>query len=434
MSLIGFLRHPKIKVKDVFIVIFLSSVFIDIANGFMLTRLNFNVPISQIFKSSLLLFFIYYYTVRKGRLDYILATLFLFFIFFIPNLTIYLNDSLNQSNFVQDMIYGVKILYLPIMYMGLRALFENNEICSESRIYWLFNVIFFVVFISIAFSLFGLGNTQYGEQKEGVAFGYKGYFLSGNELSYLYLVAYSFALNRVTIYGKKAIYFILYLIISFVTAIFLATKTAMLAFIFISIFQTILTFLFYKKNSSAIIVKRLKSIKFTLVFLSIPVTSILSFLLYDRFLVYYSRLEFLYHQQGATITSFLLSGRDHRYLDLISMFVDKMNLIDWLFGIGRISYINYTYGAQNQFSAEMDLLDSLISNGIVGSLLIYCYWIYLLFITCKYMISRNSDIAVPTFFSVFLLFSISFIAGHVFASSMVCIYISLPIAYLLHKG
>ena len=434
MSLIGFLRHPKIKVKDVFIVIFLSSVFIDIVNGFMLTRLNFNVPISQIFKSSLLLFFIYYYTVRKGRLDYILATLVLFVIFFIPNLTIYLNNSLNQSNFVQDMIYGVKILYLPIMYMGLRVLFENNDICSESRIHWLFNLIFFVVFISIVFSLFGLGNTQYGEQKEGVAFGYKGYFLSGNELSYLYLVAYSFALNRVTIYGKKAIYFVLYLIISFVTAIFLATKTAMLAFIFISIFQTILTFLFYKKSSSVIIVKRLKSIKFTLCFLSIPVATTLSFLLYDRFLVYYSRLEFLYYQQGATITSFLLSGRDHRYLDLISMFVDKMNLIDWLFGIGRVSYINYTYGAQNQFSAEMDLLDSLMSNGIIGSLLIYCYWIYLLFITCKYMTARNSDIAVPTFFSVFLLFSISFIAGHVFASSMVCIYISLPIAYLLHKG
>ncbi|MCG9732380.1 hypothetical protein L1D44_21655, partial [Shewanella sp. Isolate13] len=239
-------------------------------------------------------------------MSYIVTTLILLVVFFVPNVTIYLNNTLNQANFIQDMIYGVKVLYLPIMYMGLRVFFENNDICSESSIYWLFNCIFFVIFISIVFSFFGLGNTQYGEHEEGVAFGYKGYFLSGNELSYLYLVAYSFALSKVTIYGRRAVYFILYLIVSFVTAIFLATKTAMLAFIFISVFQTMLTFWFYRGTSDIPVLKKLKKIKYTLYFLSVPVVVTLSFVLYERFLIYYSRLEFLYHQQGATLTSFLL--------------------------------------------------------------------------------------------------------------------------------
>lgn len=428
------LKLYKMNVQSLFIIIFLSSVFVDILNGFMLTRLDFSFPISQVFKSLLLIFFISYYTFKKGRLSYIITTLILFVVFFIPNLTIYFNSILNQANFIQDLTYGVKILYLPIMYMGLRNLFENNKICSESSIYWLFNVIFFIIVFSIFLSVFGLGNTQYGEHTDGVAFGYKGYFLSGNELSYLYLVAYSFSLNRVLVYGAKASHLILYLMISFVTAIFLATKTAMLAFIFISIFQTMLTFWFYKNSNDVRILEKLKHIKYTLSFLSLPVISGLSYMLYERFNIYYSRLEFLYHQQGATITSFLLSGRDHRYSELTTMFIEKMSVLDWLFGIGRLSYINYTYGARNQFSAEMDLIDSVITNGIIGSLIIYGYWVYFLVKTFKYLRDRHTDMAVPTFFSIFLLFSISFIAGHVFASSMVCIYISLPIAYLLKKG
>lgn len=434
MNLVGLLNYSKIKAKDVFICILLSSILIDILNGFFATKLNLNIPISQFFKLSLLLFFISYYSFIKCNLKYILITLVFIIVLFIPNLTIHVNNMLNQSYFTEDFIYSVKIIYFPIMYMGFKTLFYNKSMCDEKSILWLLNFIFIVIFLSMLFSIIGFGNTQYGEHEDGVAFGYKGYFISGNELSYLFLVAYSFSLHRIILYGKKASFFIFYLIVSFVTAVFLATKTAMLAFILISIFQTSMTFWYYNKSFDFSIRQRLRKIKYIVVFLSIPAIGILSFFLYKRLLIYVSRLDFLFHQQGGTITSFLLSGRNHRYLDLLEMFVHKMNIIDWLFGIGRISYVNYTFGPENQYSAEMDLIDSLISNGLIGSLIIYSVWIYFLLVTFKSIKNRVSNIAIPTFLSLSLLFLISFIAGHVFASPMVLTYIALVLAYLTRKG
>ncbi|WP_318481515.1 O-antigen ligase family protein [Photobacterium leiognathi] len=414
--------------KSSFILGFLLfSLLIDILNGFLVAKFSLQTPISQVYKLLILAFFLYSYTIKEYKESYFIITLLFFLVFTISTITINFNSILFNTNIFSDLIYSLKTLSLIIVYFGAVNIVKHYQI-SEENILMIYKIIFYVIFVSLILSIFGYGETQYGENSDGQAFGYKGYFFAGNELTSLFSLSYVFTLYSVISYQPRYYKTVTCTIIAIVCAMLLATKTAMLSYVIITL---LLPVLLVKKLKINKMYNSLNNIK--LFYISfIPLFSIALMLLYDRILIIIERLSFLFTQQGESFTGFLLSGRASRYESLYNIY-NQMNVVDALFGIGRESYVNFTYGIHLRFSAEMDLFDSLFAHGIIGTLMMYSFWCYLLLRAFKLYRTTHDTIIVPQMLITTLLFFNSFIAGHIFAASMVMIFYGFSTAKSLNK-
>jgi hypothetical protein len=423
----------RIKFNNCLIFIFMMSIFVDIINGWLISQAGLYIPLSQTFKGLLFLFFVF--CLFYPRCDLIKVAMFIMFsiVFLSPLLTVRLSGINSESNFSGDIAYLLKVLIFPLAYFGLSNISNTKLFPSQGGMIKLNNVIYYVIFTSLLLSLFGYGETQYGTNSDGVEYGFKGYFLSGNELSSLYVLSYASCLFSSIYYRSRFLGFSLKVLSGLVVAILLATKTALLSFVIVTLSIPICARVYYRKNPDLNVRKLTRSYLRNMIFLTVCLAGFAVSVLSERIYLTIERFEYFYQRHGDSWLGFLLSGREERYSLLSKLYFDNMTLLDKMFGIGREHYVNFFFGSENRFSAEMDLIDSVISHGLFGTILLYSFWIMSVYKIYKSFSSRDYELAVPTLIIVSLLFINSFIAGHVMASSMVCIYLALMLSGMNDK-
>ncbi|TBT28801.1 hypothetical protein D5E80_10490 [Vibrio parahaemolyticus] len=71
------------------------------------------------------------------------------------------------------------------------------------------------------------------------------------------------------------------------------------------------------------------------------------------------------------------------------------------------------------------------AHGVIGTILIYSFWIYIVFRTFMLYKKNSSSIVIVQLIVSLLLFANSFIAGHIMAASMVMVFYGFSTAFIL---
>jgi hypothetical protein len=403
-------------------------IFVDQINGYFVNELGITFPLSHVIKSVYLIGFLA--LIINDRLIYsrVLFLLSYMFILIVPLLTVNFTAGPIYSDMLVDLAFYAKLLMLPIVYFGSTIILkkrEDTDLLSSNLIVCLFMILSGAIFAS----LFGFGRSNYGISSDGITYGFRGYFIAGNEISALYILLYSLFLFYGYYVQKSFVLLLFIYVLGGATAILMVTKTVLIGYVLISVMIPILLTFYYRGNwviHPSKYMKKLYLMVGLLIFLSSTLGSIF---FWDRIVANIDRMA---HNlaKAENVLSFILSGRDARFGPVLELYYYRYDFLKLLFGTGwnHFQYINQNDGTA--LTAEMDLIDLLLSHGILGVMFIYSFWVYLLFKLTRLLYLRRSVFSVPLFAATALLFTNSFFSGHILYSAMLTFYLGFFIAVL----
>ncbi len=398
-------------------------IFMDQFNGFIQQVLHYNFSIAQIYKSSLLFFFLIYIIAYSLR-----DTILVFSFFFILSLTlmnITRTSTLTFPTLFSELSQFGRLLIFPFTYTFFKIYLTQQPYSVEKInqvFYTIFLFLFYIIGIAILLSLFNLGLPTYK-----VGAGYKGYFYSPNQLSGLYLLVFSIiAYHSIKNWSYKRS--LIHLLTGALIAFLLGTKTVIIGYFLIII--TILFFIHQYYHRFVSFTKLLK--KYHLLFISIAVVIILVISQF-YFLIEPLVNKWIYSfQHHPSVFSFITSGRILRLEHYWHLFYEQADISTQLLGYGHTYYNQINLAAINWGGIEMDPLDIVGKYGLIGGSFIYSFWLYLLLFTfMSFYVMKNKYIP-PVFLAFLLLFLNSLIAGHIINSSMVGLYLGFALAFVNH--
>jgi hypothetical protein len=412
--------YLKILEKNNFIFLFLFFLpfFADQIQGFFTLSLNLNFKLSLLIKFFLVVYFSLFLikNKRKNAIIVLFVTLLLL-------LMSVVNGSLRDiTSFIEDLSYIIKLLFMPLSYFFFYQFFIKYDVSIEKSLNY-FEYCFYFLFFAISISIFGYGYSQYGVNEDGVSIGYSGYFYAGNELACLYLILSSSMIFKKMHLNSNNIIMTFNFILVFICGFLIGTKVAILAsFLIAAIFP--LFFIVRKSFRQQFNILKLYS-----VFLSLGLSILIaiSYNFWNVIIAYYDRWIFKFNQSGDFI-SFIFNGRDERLERAEYIFLNDYNIFEQVFGAGTVYYQEQMSTLYNRLPIEIDFLDVLLSNGIVGLFLVYSFWFYFLFRTFYMSFYKQHAFSSLVFFQISVLISISFIAGHVVYSSLTGYYLSITLA------
>jgi len=351
-------------------------------------------------------------------------------IIFLPVLSNILFYKGRTNTFYDDIAFMSKVLTFPVSYLFF--------ICLSKKFIWMnrylqkhANILFFIIFFALLLSLLGFGNSNYGqvggEEGDGMSYGYKGYFIAGNEISALFVILYSYFCYYLYKRVKNIFLLIGGLILGMIVAVLIVSKTVLAAYLIISILTP---FAIKFRESSSLFAFTKYDRKFLAIFLIVPlvITTILFSFFRERVEANINRMSYNLEKAGE-LSSFLLSGRDKRINDSKRIYFDEYNWQEKLVGTGW-KYPQNTIKEQwlGVGTSELDYLDLLISNGILGVLTIYSFWIFVFIKTIKsYFNKKSHQLVAPAVIGFSIIFCLNFISGHIMYSALLGLYL----AYLL---
>jgi len=321
-------------------------------------------------------------TIRKQKLEFLVAILILFGIFLIGQFFLFRN--FNQINFLENFNTLFKYLFPLILYLLAIDILslptkEQNKIFKYFRYVLSFNallILYGVFFGSIVLQTYG---SKY-------RYGFDGLIFAQNEASYIFILAV-FTVYYRRFYLKIKEWFFWIIIIS---SLAVATKAVYLTFILLLLYH-----IFTRVPLKKVLTYGLTGIlTFYLVFNTIVNKIFVNS--YDVFMYGYRREGLLFA---------LTSGRNE--------FIEE-KLEPLIFNIWTTP--NFLFGGQDvtEFYMEMGFLDLFLFFGLLGSI-IYCYIFFKLF--QKIDFDLNFKI-----FLFFVIVSIIATAGHFFTSGIVGIH------------
>lgn len=308
-----------------------------------------------------------------------------------------INDSIFA--YLTNLISSFKLLLFILIFYTLYYLVKRSIINAKT----LFNIALFTfcaLIINQLLGLIGYGKATYsfGENRIGTT----GFFFESNAYSYIFLIlsiiVYLQIGKRIK-YKWRIAYFGLCLLIAITIAMKLAIAGTLLM---------VIVFL-WKKNKKLIILFVVLLLGLFFVFQNIIVES--------KQMLYY-----IEHFSENNINESMLSGRDSRLETNIVLYFHKFTFFEQLFGIGRNRVLN-----DNLFhgTSEMDYIDILKSNGIIGFIIVYAsfLWICISHIY-MYMKSKINEFRIVLFFNLIILIA-SCLSGHLFTSGSSPIYLAI---------
>lgn len=365
---------------------FYVLLLVDCINGYFLEKGVF-LPISQFFK--IVLFFLMAFEmllVNKGKLILWGISFYTAFIVFFFSFSVNFLYSLTFTHLF-------KFLLLVCSYFYFRGtVFDKPQLMYRKLIKILkFNS--YVLIVNILLVLVGLGNSSY----DG-GIGSKGYFYAPNELSGLLLIFCPCALFYIgRKYSLSSVKYYITLGIFLLTVLLLGTKSSIMSFVISSFFVSRLLM----KNRKAY----LRLYMFSLVIAVIAI--LFGYRLLDS-LGFWERWSFFYEKGGLLLL--LLSGREGYWLE------EKNDLLEG--GIG-----NVIMGLGEARTVEMDIFDTFLNYGILGMVIIYSFFFYLLYKVYQNRY-QNSWAKVVLFIDVMLIMASS-LSGHIVFSGMAGPFIAL---------
>jgi O-antigen ligase len=281
---------------------------------------------------------------------------------------------------------------------GSKVLEKTNRIININLVVILFNV--------IVLGLLGIGFSSYVNFSEELS--NKGFFYSGNELSALMLVLFSYVIFKS--YHNQWKYKLLLIILLLITAFLSGSKTAMLGTISLCIFIPKIA-----------VRKRKKTIVKKIMYLFAVIIIVASAYIYITSSEIWNRWYYFYDKGG--ISLFLFSGRFTNVANEIPEYLNAA-LPFQIIGLG---------GGGREGTVEIDFFDVLFNFGVLGVFIIYGFYFTILENARRLRKNKNYPYAKLSFVTLIIVLCVSFFAGHVIFSGMVGIFIGILCALTFYK-
>ena len=419
------MKKSTLRSTFLFLLIFIP-VMSDQITGYMQQELEMNLSVSQIVKGIYTAIFIFYLLIYRPE-NFIIISL--FFITFILNIATSLIHSYNWSAWLlNDVIFFSKIMTFPLTYFVFKNL--NNRYPAFFKNYFVFIYLglFIIILIAIVISPLGYGNNNYQQIEGELAYGYKGYFIAGNELSALYILIYTFWCFHFYYKSTNLVKTFIAILLGLVLAGLIVTKTALISFIVITLLTPIMLGHFLNKAEKSLLplVTYIGKLIKILAFLCVLSLTVLIVIFRDRIDSNIERMSENF-EKAESFNSFMLSGRDDRFQQSIVTYTEHYTWSQKLFGGGWEYPQSYI---QSHFldigTSEVDYLDILVSYGAFGVLIIYGFWFFILFYLIRQYYKKNISVyIVPSLLSFSLIFFNSFLSGHIIYSALTGFYLAI---------
>lgn len=404
------IKNNLSKIISIFILI---QPVLDLITGICLHVFSLNLTIGIIIRMLFLLFIMYATTFiykKKLSLIYYLIVAFYSIIYLI-------NIGTNSHLFGQ--VQGLlRVFYFPLLLVSFYDLRDEIKISTAT----LFTTLtLYLIFIFIPMTL-NLGFKSYEITKSGTL----GYYNSANEISGIISILTPIVFMIFNSKGKsilKVIYILLYLVV----ILTIGTKTPLL-----SLLITIgMTFIY-------IMIKSYKDKKYKRILSSfiIIVIGIISLIILIPKTNFYKNikvhLDFLKVEDvtdimdnGNLIDHFIFSQRVTFLTDRKSIY-DNATFQEKLFGIG------YYYNGKKDKQVEMDYFDIYLNHGIIGFIIFFSVYLYVLVQTTKIKRKLNFNLYMLNVSMLLILF-LSLFTGHIITAPAVSLIVVVIIMMLQNR-
>lgn len=404
------IKNNLSKIISIFILI---QPVLDLITGICLHVFSLNLTIGIIIRMLFLLFIMYVTTFiykKKLSLIYYLIVTFYSIIYLI-------NIGTNSHLFGQAQGL-LRVFYFPLLLVSFYDLKDEIKISTAT----LFTTLtLYLIFIFIPMTL-NLGFKSYEITKSGTL----GYYNSANEISGIISILTPIVFMMFNSKGKsilKVIYILLYLVV----ILTIGTKTPLL-----SLLITIgMTFIY-------IMIKSYKDKKYKRILSSfiIIVIGIISLIILIPKTNFYKNikvhLDFLKVEDvtdimdnGNLIDHFIFSQRVTFLTDRKSIY-DNATFQEKLFGIG------YYYNGKKDKQVEMDYFDIYLNHGIIGFIIFFSIYLYILVQTTKIKRKLNFNLYMLNVSMLLILF-LSLFTGHIITAPAVSLIVVVIIMMLQNR-
>lgn len=319
-------------------------------------------------------------SINKNKLHLLAGIFVLVIIFLIGQFS--LHQNFDVIHFKENIILLFRYIFILLSFALAFDLIQNKAIPSviekSYRFLWWVNII--LVLAGLIFNLYWAAS-----YKGNWRFGYNGLFYAQNDTSFMYIFALTYFYYRVFYLKKNDILFWLILVAS----LMVGTKALYLYVILLFGFH-----IFRKVKFKHILIFGISSV----------------FLVYINFYSLINKIilksivffEKVYREKGFWYA--LTSGRNEFF---------EMKLFPLL---SKWNFANYIFGGQDivNYNMEMDFIDQFLFFGILGFLLYFFLFNYLI-----------KNLLLPKDLKIFFIlsiFALAFAAGHLFNSDMVGIH------------
>ena len=401
----------KKNISIICMLFLLSGPIIDFVTGVMLHIFDVSLTLGLVLRMLFLLFIFYVTTFiynKKNNLLYY-GIFVIYLLLFILGLALFKDNP----NYFREIQNTVRMFYFPLLLLSLFSIRKELKITSLSLV---ITLCLYLVLIFIPLAL-GVGFESYAITKEGTL----GFYNSANEISAI--IAILTPVLFIIFYESKNVIFKLFItFIYFVVILSVGTKTPLLALI-ISL-CVVFIYILYKafKDKKYHVVTTFTAIVVALAIVVIVIAPRTSF--YKNIEVHLDYLKvdniFDIFKEERLVDHFIFSQR-LTFLHNKDRLYDKSNPYQKLFGIGY-----YKNNGKELKSIEMDYFDVYYNQGVVGFIIFFAPYIYVLIsvIGERKMFSFRQ---LMMYLSLFLVIVLSLFTGHIITAPSV----SLIVCFLL---
>ena len=280
----------------------------------------------------------------------------------------------SPADVLQELSFLIKIL---LFLMSISYTIGPKIYFSKIQSNWVLGYIL----LNIVLTWLGFGHANYGRLENGMPFGSKGIYASGNEFGIVFFAISIMALTsfHFSLYRKFVIFGMGFLI---------GTK--------VTIAASVITFY-------SVLIYQIKRLKFFSLLLIFAVVSSAAFALSDFVIERYSYELSV----SSSFFSFMLSGRDDYIASSLSAFINKP-FLTILFGVGFACIDSFQCG--DVHFVENDFFDLIFIYGVLMGPAIFIIF----FVLCYVAKVRHPGL----YLALLLLGCVAAVAGHVFYNSI----------------
>lgn len=425
------------KKINIFYVFLLIQPILDLVTSLMVRFTNLSLTIGMVVRGLFLFIMVIYLlfvnkSVHRKKSIIYLGILCIFSILYLIT-----KDGIFTLGFLKtEVIYLFKYMYFPIIALCLINAFDELQIKKEK----IFKVcIIEAIIYSILIILPEITNTafsSYIDNNEGTV----GWFYAANEIGAIMVALFPF-LYYLLFERESVVKIALTFTIVILAMTLLGTKTSFLGMLITEILYTLYFLFNYKKN-------RAYGLKWSIIIIIISfglIPNIHAVKNLQNAIAESSHIKEEVKEDNEKenkkytssspsvqrIIKVALSGRDKFFYNTLEIY-DNANIDDKLLGIGFVNR-NEINNKKIEKLIEIDPLDVFFHYGIIGFIILFIPLIYIVYRTLKSIFKNKFGLSFFKFTNIYvigIITMISMIAGHVYSSPAVSIYVSFAMAML----
>lgn len=412
-------KYIEKNINLILSVFILIQPILDLITGVSLHMFKTNITLGIIIRM-LFLFLLFYITVfvyKKKSILYYYGIVFIYFIFYIVGIYLF-KDNISILTEIQGLL---RTFYFPLLLILLYQIRDKLHI-SNMVLFTTLTIYLVLIFIPL---LTNSGYKTYEITKSGTL----GFFNSANEISGIISILTPIIF---LIFNSKGKYLlkILFSIMYASVILMVGTKTPLLSLIITS-----LVALIYLSIKSL----KLKKYKILFALLTVVVIGVLSITIIIPKTNFYKNIQV--HLNYLKVDNVVDVFKDEKLIDHFifsqrltfmkntDKVYKKSNTYQKLVGIG---YINNT-NKKKMKQIEMDYYDIYYNHGIVGFIIFFSCYLYILINIFKDRIKLNYN-NLMKYLSLILVIILSLFTGHIITSPSVSIIVSVIIINFLSKS